>query len=111
MTITETIKNNHWKIAFGSISTIIAVVGALFTIDARYAHAADVEKERIKTERTIIETTAMLRKQMIEDKLWELDAKKEASGNGKLSPYESALRERYIRQLNELSLLSKREPK
>lgn len=102
MTMVETIKNNPWKIIFGSASSIIAIVGALFTLDARYAHAADVDRDKARTERIIIETTTNLRRQMLEDKLWELDIKKEQSPTGRLSPYESALRERYIRQLDEL---------
>lgn len=103
MSMAETIKNNPWKIMFGSASSIIAIVGALFTLDARYAHAADVERDKIRTEKIIIETTANLRRQMLEDKLWELDIKKEQSATGRLTPYESALRERYIRQINELN--------
>lgn len=103
MTMVDTIKNNPWKVLFGSASSIIAIVGALFTLDARYAHAADVEKDKARTEKIIIETTANLRRQMLEDKLWELDIKKEQSPTGRLSPYEAALRERYVRQINELN--------
>lgn len=102
MTITSTIKENPWKILLGSAGSIIAIVGALFTIDSRYAHAADVEKDKQRIEKIIVETTTHLRRQMLEDKIWELDVKKEQSANGRLGPYDAALRERYLRQLNEL---------
>ena len=45
MSVTDTIKNNPYKIILGSSGSIIAIVTAMFTLDARYAHAADVEKE------------------------------------------------------------------
>ena len=106
MTITSTIKENPWKVLFGSASSIIAIVGAMFALDARYAHAQDVERDKQRTERIIIETSQNLRRQMLEDKVWELDIKKEQSPTGKLPPYESALRERYLRQLNEIKPVS-----
>lgn len=102
MTIAETIKSNPGKIIFGSASSIIAIVGALFTLDARYAHAADVEKDKAQTARIIRETSQTLRQQMLEDKLFELDVKK-AQANGNLSPLDAALRERYKRQIEDIA--------
>lgn len=101
MTMLEKVKENPWKIFIGSAGSIIAIVGALFTLDARYAHAADVERNKQETQQIIRETSTVLRKQMIEDKLFELDVK-EAQANGRLSPIDSALKERYKRQLREL---------
>lgn len=101
MTMSETIRSNPGKILLGSASSIIAIVGALFTLDARYAHAADVEKEKAQTAKIIRETSQTLRKQMLEDKLFELDVKR-AQTNGKSDPVESALRERYKRQIEEI---------
>lgn len=103
MTISETLKNNPWKTLLGSASSIIAIVSALFALDGRYAHAADVERDKAYTERIVIEASQTLRQQMLEDKVWELDIKREQSPTGKLSPYEAALRERYLRQLNDVS--------
>lgn len=105
MTMLEKVKENPWKVFIGSTGSIIAIVGALFTLDARYAHAADVERNKIETQKIIRETSNLLRKQMVEDKLFELDIK-EAQANGRLSPIDSALKERYKRQLREL-----RDPK
>jgi len=102
MTMTETIKNNPAKILLGSAGSIIAIVGAMFTLDARYAHAADVEKDKAQTARIIKETSQTLRQQMLEDKLFELDVKK-AQANGNLSPLDAALRERYKRQIDEIA--------
>jgi hypothetical protein len=96
------IKDHPIKILLGSAGSIIAVVTALFAIDARYAHAADVEKDKIETQKIIQQTSNTLRKQMLEDKLFELDVKKEQSPNNRLSPLDAAMRERYKRQLREL---------
>ena len=103
MSVVETVKNNPGKIIFGSASTIISVVAALFALDARYAHASDVEKDKQQTQQIILETSRSLRQQMLEDKLFELDVKKEQSRDRRLSPIDSALKERYQRQINELS--------
>jgi hypothetical protein len=98
----QSVKNNLGKIVFGSASSIIAIVAALFAIDARYAHAEDVQRTKIETQQLIQETSKTLRKQMIEDRLFELDFKKAQSRDQKLPPMESAVRERYQRQLDEL---------
>lgn len=103
MTMLEKVKENPWKIFLGSSGSIIALVGALFTLDARYAHAADVEQNKKETQQIIRETSTVLRKQMIEDKLFELDVREAQSKDRKLSPIDSALKERYKRQLRELT--------
>lgn len=96
------ITDNPIKILLGSAGSIIAVVTALFTIDGRYAHAADVERDKKETQLIIQQTTNTLRRQMLEDKLFELDVKREQSANQRLSPIDAAMKERYKRQLNEL---------
>lgn len=100
--IPTTIKDNYLKIILGSVSSIIAVIAAMFALDARYAHAADVEKEKMQTQQLIIETAQQIRKQTLEDKLFELDIKKNTSPTRSLTPIDEALRERYQRQVNEL---------
>lgn len=103
MSVIEAIKNHPWKSVIASSSSIIAIVTALFALDSRYAHAADVQKDIARTERVVQETSLLLRKQMLEDKLFELDIKRSTAPNGKLTPVESALRERYIRQISEIN--------
>lgn len=103
MMLPQLIKENLLKSIFVSASSVIAIIGALFTIDARYAHAADVEKDKVRTERIITETSQNLRKQMLEDKVFELDIKKSQARDQKLSPVEQALRDRYQRQLDEIN--------
>jgi len=100
--VTESFRNNPGKYILGSAGSIIAIVTALFTIDARYAHAADVEKDKAQTQRVIKETAIIIRKQSIEDKLFEIDVKQAQSPNGRLSPVEAAIQQRYKRQLEEL---------
>jgi len=103
MTVVETVKSNPVKILLGSAGSIIAVVTALFALDARYAHAADVAKDKVQTEKVIKDTAVILRKQVIEDKLFEYDVKKEQSPDRRLSPIDSAMQQRYKRQLEDLN--------
>jgi len=107
MSMMDTIRSNMGKVAFGSAGTIITIVGTLFTLDARYAHAADVEKDKAQTQRIIQETSTTLRKQMLEDKLFELDAKQAATRNGRLPPVEAAMKERYERQLRDITAVER----
>lgn len=103
MAVVQAIKDNPWKALLGSSGTIITLVGALFTLDARYAHAADVEKDKVQTQKIIQDTTTGLRKQMLEDKLFELDIKKSQTRDNKLPSIDEALRNRYQQQLNEIN--------
>jgi len=102
MPISDISKNNTTKLLLGSAGSIIAVVAALFTVDARYAHAADVEKDKAQTQKVIRDTAVVLRKQALEDKLFEYDVKKAQSAERKLTPIDTAMQERYKRQLDDL---------
>ena len=99
----EFLKTNFAKVAFGSVGSIIAIIAAMFSLDARYAHAADIEKDKVATQLLIQDTTQTLRRQTLEDKLFELDMKKAQAKDGKLAPVDAALRERYQRQLDQIS--------
>ena len=103
MTVKDAFVNNPVKAILASSGSVIAIVAALFTVDARYAHAADVEKDKQQTQRVIQETTLELRKQMLEDKLFELDVKQAQSPNNRLTPVDAALKERYQRQIGEIA--------
>lgn len=109
----QTVKDHPLKIFLGSASSIIAIIAALFALDARYAHAKEVDKikvdyvrevEKIKTEtkETVRDTTLNLRKQILEDKLFELDLKRLQNRNQQLTPMDQALYDRYKRQSQEL---------
>jgi hypothetical protein len=102
MTVADSFRNNPGKYILGSAGSIIAVVTALFTLDARYAHAADVEKDKAQTQKVIKDTAIIIRKQSIEDKLFEYDVKKEQAPDRRLSPLDSAMQQRYKRQLEDL---------
>ena len=102
MSLLSSFKTNIGAIMFGSAGSVIAIVGALFTIDARYAHAADVQKTNNETQKQIIESTNTLRRQMLEDKLFELGLKK-AQDKKPLSAIDQALSDRYKQQLNDLN--------
>jgi hypothetical protein len=101
-TLIQTVKENPAIVLLGSSGSIIALVVALFSLDARYAHAADVEKVQNQTQKQIIDSSNTLRKQMLEDKIFELDLKKDQAKNQQLSPVDQAMRNRYQQQLNEL---------
>lgn len=102
MSVAESFKSNPTKIILGSAGSIIAIVTALFAIDARYAHAADVEKDKAQTQKVIKDTAVILRKQSLEDKLFEYDVKKAQSPSRTLTPMDTAMQERYKRQLEDL---------
>jgi len=98
----QTVKENPAIVLLGSSGSIIALVAALFSLDARYAHAADVEKAQNQTQKQIVESSNTLRKQMLEDKIFELDLKKDQTKNQQLTPVDQAMRNRYQQQLNEI---------
>jgi len=102
MPVSDIAKSNTTKLLLGSTGSIIAVVAALFTIDARYAHAADVEKDKAQTQRVIKDTAVILRKQSLEDKLFEYDVKRAQTTDRKLTPMDTAMEARYKRQLDDL---------
>lgn len=104
MVLIQAIKEHTtwWSLIFGSTTTAVTLVGALFMVDGRYAHAEDVLHDKIDTQHMVKDSAMSLRKQMVEDKLFELDIRKSQSKNQKLTPIEEALRERYQRQLDEI---------
>jgi hypothetical protein len=88
------------------ILSTITLVGALFTLDARYVHAEENKKEVITTQQKIEQTqklitqaTNNLRKASLEDKVFEIDVK---IAQKKASPIDTALKERFLRQLEEI---------
>lgn len=113
MSMLQTVKDHPAKIALGSASSIIAIVAALFALDARYAHAKEVDKIKVEyireidkikmeTKDAVKETTLTLRKQILEDKLFELDLKRLENRNQRLSPMDQALYDRYKRHTQEI---------
>lgn len=98
----QAIKHNPGKVIFGSASSIIAIIGALFALDSRYAHASDLERVKVETKEIVKESSLSLRKHMLEDKLFELEMKKSTSKDGTLSPVDQALYDRYKRQSSEI---------
>jgi hypothetical protein len=102
--VVQVVKEHPLTVLLTSSGTIIALVAALFSLDARYAHAADVQTDKAQTQQLIKETSKTLRKQMLEDKLFELDVKIEQQKvkRQEVSPVDAALKERFKRQLDDL---------
>ena len=98
--VKDFLKENPLKVAAGTVSALMVLIGAVLSFDARYAHALDVQQYQKQVSADITIQTASLRKQLLEDKLFELDAKK---GQRRLDPVEAATYERYQRQLQEVT--------
>jgi hypothetical protein len=105
VSIVQTIKNHPMVAVLGSAGSIIAIITALFALDARYAHANETRADKVQIQHLIKETSKTLRTQMLEDKLFELDIKIEQQRiqRQQPSPVDMALKERYKRQLDELT--------
>lgn len=91
-----------------SITTLSLILGTAFMIDGRYAHADSVQKTELQTSEFIRQQTAelkvqtqLLRRSIIEDKLFELDTKRNPVTRS-LQPVDEAQYQRYNRQLNEI---------
>lgn len=103
MSLSEMIKNNI-TVVLGILASAVAVITGLFAIDERYAHAADVAQYNQQMSQTIKETADSLRRQTLEDKIFELDIKRSQSRDNRLSPVDQAMRDRYQRQLDDLKI-------
>jgi hypothetical protein len=101
MALPQVVKDNPFM-SLASAGSMIALVAALFTVDERYAHAVEVEKDKVQTQQLIKDTSRELRKSSLEDKIFELDVKKAQARDGRLPPVDEALHERYKRQLKDL---------
>jgi hypothetical protein len=101
--LTQTVKENPIKSFLGTAGLLIPLVGAVFFVDARYAHAADVEKSNNQLQQAIEQSSQTLRRQMLEDKLFEIDMKKAQMPKQQLSPIDQAIRDRYNQQLKDLN--------
>jgi len=89
--------------------TVIALVTAMFTFDARYVHAETNKKEIASlnakldqsiqlTQQTIQRSSSTLRRQILEDKVFEIEAKQ---AQKTATPVDAALKARYLRQIQE----------
>lgn len=78
------------------VGAIVAILGSIWALDNHYASAADVEK----MDRSFSTQINQLRQEKVEDELFALDVKKQ-SQNGRLSPVDQAMYERYKRRLQE----------
>lgn len=92
-----TIISNKLKGIAASFGAVVAILGSIWAIDTHYASAADVAA--IKQDLT--SQIQQMRVEKVEDQLFELDAKK-AAQNGKLSPQDQAMYDRYMRRLQSI---------
>jgi hypothetical protein len=93
----------HIKGLMAAISTIAVIIGTAFSIDLRYAKATDIEPIRELSIQSINQirieqanTIDLLRKQQLEDRLFELRLRENPSRT------DNALILRYENQLNEV---------
>lgn len=102
----EQITEHPIKIAASTLTVLSMLIGGVLTIDNRYAHADDVNREQ-QTQRQAIENTAkqnridfnysidQLRKQTLEDKVFEILLISEE----KRTSVDKARLEKYLRDL------------
>lgn len=93
---------NKLKTIAASLGAVVAILGSIWAIDTHYASAADVAA--IKQE--LGSQIQQMRTEKVEDQLFELDTKK-AAQNGKLSPQDQALYDRYMRRLQSIQDVNK----
>ncbi len=97
------VKENPIKTIFGSAGLIIPVVAALFTVDARYAHAEDVKQANKTLQESIEISASNLRRQMLEDRIFEIDIARSQRKDQQLDAKAQAIRNRYQQQLDDLN--------
>ncbi len=97
MPVLSFLKTNPIASASAAISTIIAILGALWALDSHYASAADLES----TKATFTKELIQLRADQLDDKIFELQLKQNKQ-KGTLSPEDGAMLERYKRKLDEV---------
>ena len=88
-------------------AAVLTILGALWAIDNHYASAADIAQVQrnmeihVNTVQHSLETQVRsLRQERADDEIFKLQMKKEAQ-NGKLSPEDSAMLERFLRRSTE----------
>lgn len=94
----EKIKNNPGT-SISSVLLIIGLITGIWAIDDRYVHAADFAISQQAITEQIDQLYSMIRNEVLEDKLFELDY---ISAERELTAFESAKRARIIRQLVDL---------
>lgn len=107
----EFVKNHTTSIITSVITTLGLILGAAVAVDNRYAHAETVKKSEADTAEVIKQQTLeirrqslMLRRSMVEDRLFELDTKREVAGSV-LPTLEEAQYKRYARQMQEIDIV------
>jgi hypothetical protein len=103
------LKQSAIPLLVSTIGSLTAILTAAFFIDGRYAHAEDVSKADGTTKEIIRRQsqemqvqTQVLRRSLVEDKVFELDAKRDPKTRN-LSIMDEAQYKRYTRQLEELN--------
>lgn len=97
------------SVVASTLATLSAILSAAFFIDARYAHADDIVKKEANTAEIIKRQSfeiqvqsQVLRRSFVEDKIFELDSKRDSKSRN-LSIVDEAQYKRYSRQLDELN--------
>jgi hypothetical protein len=97
------------SVIVSTLTALTAILSSAFFIDARYAHAEDIIKKEAATAEIIKRQTAeiqtqsqVLRRSLVEDKIFELDSKRDPKTRN-LTIVDEAQYKRYNRQLEELN--------
>ena len=90
------IKENPITSAATAIGGIATILGALWAFDGHYASAADLQA----VQQTFSKQLTQQRVDNLDDKIFELELKKNKQ-NGRLSPEDAAMLDRYHRRMDE----------
>jgi hypothetical protein len=96
------IKENPLKATAATVAAAATIIGAILTVDARYAHAADIQKEALTQQKQITKIEA----DRLEDKVFELDMKK-ADKPKDWTPVDEAMLQRYKRRSLDIAEVQK----
>lgn len=104
----EFIRNHTTTVITSVITTLGLILGAAVAVENRYAHADTFKKSEAETSGFLKQQTLeirrqsqMLRRSLIEDRLFELDTKRDIAGNA-LPTLDEAQYKRYTRQIQEI---------
>lgn len=95
--VKEVVKENPLKSLAATVAAASVLIGAVITVDTRYAHAGDIQAESNKQQRQIYNLQA----DNLSDKVFELELKK--ANTPKLwQPTDQVMLERYKQRYQEV---------
>ena len=100
----QLLKENPVKSSISILTLVSMLVGAVITVDSRYVKADDLTSLKVYTEKLIVQqgeqiqsNVNSLRKQMLEEKLYDLESvhpkRRSSADNARIEKYKRDLRD------------------